>query len=613
MDRRIAVALVVLGALAACSRQETAPAPVDGAPPGAPAEAASASARDPATELMRLAEAFSAETLALNPILATFRGLEEHNDRLAIDIGPDHLATVREMTERYLAAVRELDPERLGEQDRLTWEVFTARLSVDLEDLEYPGELLPINHMFSVPSIMALFGSGQSAQPFRSEAHYEDFMHRMEDLSDWVDQAIANMREGIERGIVQPRIVTTKALAMLEGLIAERPEDTVFWGAIRVMPEDLGDEAAARVTAAYREKVSEVLIPAYRRLTGFMREEYLPASRDTVGWSELPGGEAWYAFAVQASTTTDLDPGAIHRLGLSEVARIRSEMDKVRRQVGFEGSLAEFFDHLKTDPRFQWGDREEILQAYRDLKDRIDSALPKLFSDFPLADYEVRAVEAFREDTDAAGSYQGPPEDNSRPGIFYVNTKIEKAQPTWATETLALHEAAPGHHFQIAIAQELTDLPKIRRFGGFTAYVEGWALYAEFLGPDLGMFQDPYQYFGRLNDEQLRAMRLVVDTGLHATGWSREEAIQYMKDNSALPDEDIVSEVDRYIAWPGQALAYKIGQLTISDLRWQAEQVLEEDFDIRAWHSMILRGGALPMSVLTARNTRWIQAQRTGR
>ena len=597
--------LAVLAVLVGCDRA--------GPPaPAVPAAAPGRSAEEAARALDALVEAYFEDQLALNPVAATFLGDDRYNDRLAIDIGPEHIAKVRETYERYLARVREIPAEGLDEQSLLTREVFTRGLEVSLEGMQFPAELLPVNQLYSVASVMAMLGSGASAQPFADEADYAAFMSRMDDFATWVDQAIVNMRQGIEQGVVQPRPVTEQVLVQLSALRADRPEDTVFWGAIGAMPADLPEATAARVTAAYRDKLEQVLLPAYARLEAFVRDEYLPASRETVGWSDLPGGEAWYAWAVKAQTTTDMDPEAIHRLGLSEVARIRSEMDRVRREVGFEGDLAAFFAHLKTDPQFKFQSREAVLQAFRDLKARIDAALPRLFSDFPKADYEVRAVESFREDADAAGSYQDPPADNSRPGIFYVNTKLEKAQPTFATETLALHEAAPGHHFQIAIAQEMDELPRIRRFGGFTAYVEGWALYAESLGPELGMFQDPYQYFGRLNDEQLRAMRLVVDTGLHAMGWSRDDAIAYMQENSALPDGDIVSEVDRYIAWPGQALAYKLGEQTLLELRRRAQEALGDAFDIKAWHSMILRGGALPLGVLEARNARWIEAQRAG-
>jgi uncharacterized protein (DUF885 family) len=306
-----------------------------------------------------------------------------------------------------------------------------------------------------------------------------------------------------------------------------------------------------------------------------------------------------------------MTPEQIHQVGLDEVARILGEMDGVRRKVGFEGDLKAFFEHLKSHPQFYFTQSTDLLQGYRDLKVRIDAALPKLFSVLPKSDYQVRDVEAYRAQSAAGAFYQPASADGSRPGVFYVNTFNLKAQPKFGMETLSLHEASPGHHFQVSIAQELTGLPKFRRFGGgYTAYVEGWALYAEYLGKELGLFTDPYQWFGRLNDEQLRAMRLVVDTGLHSLGWSREQAIQYMLDNSTLAESDVVSEVERYIAWPGQALGYKIGDLRLQALRRNAENELGEKFDVRDFHREVLDDGALPLDVLEAKIARWTAARK---
>jgi uncharacterized protein (DUF885 family) len=314
---------------------------------------------------------------------------------------------------------------------------------------------------------------------------------------------------------------------------------------------------------------------------------------------------------VQEHTTTQMTADEIHQLGLGEVKRILGEMDQVRQQVGFKGDLPAFFTYLKTDPKFYYTNGADLLRDYGTLKTRIDAALPRLFSVFPKADYEVREVEPFRAESAAGASYQGPSADGSRPGIFYVNTYDLKAQPKYGMETLSLHEAAPGHHFQVSIQQELTGIPKFRRFGGdYTAYVEGWALYAESLGKELGMFTDPYQWFGRLNDEQLRAMRLVVDTGLHAKGWTREQAIRYMLDNSTLAESDVTSEVERYIAWPGQALGYKIGDLALQQLRRKAEAELGPKFDVRDFHREVLSDGAVPMDVLEAKVERWVDARR---
>jgi uncharacterized protein (DUF885 family) len=588
-------ALAVILSLSACGR-EPPPSGTAGEPEG--------------STVFQLAEAYFEDVLALNPLYATYLGDPRYNDQLAIDISPEHLARTRAMEERYLEQALAIDPAGLAEDDLLTWEVFTRGRREALERLQFPGELLPLNQFYGLPQVMAMFGSGQGAQPFDTTEDYRNFLARVERFSTWTDQAIENLRAGIDRGIVQPRVIVEKIVPQFDAVLAAPLEESVFWGPIENMSPEIDGLDREAITEEWRAAMRGTLLPAYARLRDFLRDEYLPAGRETVGWSALPGGAEWYAFEVRAQTTTDMTPEEIHRLGLSEVARIRSEMDRIRVEVGFEGDLAAFFEHLKTDPRYFFGSPEEVLVAYRELKIRIDAALPALFEDFPRADYELREVEAFRAASAAGASYQQPSADGARPGIFYVNTFNLQAQPRYGTETLSLHEASPGHHFQVAIAQELDHLPRLRRFGGETAYGEGWALYAESLGPDLGLFTDPYQYYGRLNDEQLRAMRLVVDTGLHAFGWTREQAIEYMLENSSLAETDVVAEVERYIVWPGQALAYKIGQIAISDLRREAEAALGEHFDLKAWHSMILRGGSLPMSVLSARNARWIEAQR---
>jgi uncharacterized protein (DUF885 family) len=411
--------------------------------------------------------------------------------------------------------------------------------------------------------------------------------------------------------VVQPRPVMEKVLPQLEAMIAATPAESLFFAPVKAFPEGIGAGDRERLMAAYTVAIRDEVTPAFVRLRDFIRDEYLPKTRDTVAWSALPDGAAWYAFYVQEHTTTTMTADEIHQLGLSEVQRILGEMDKVRQTVGFEGDLDAFFTFLETDPRFYFTAGADLVQGYRDLKLRIDAALPKLFSLFPKADYEVREVEAFRAQSAAGASYQQPSADGSRPGIFYVNTYNLKAQPKFGMETLSLHEASPGHHFQTTIQQELEDLPRFRRFGGdYTAYVEGWALYAEYLGKELGLFTDPYQWFGRLNDEQLRAMRLVVDTGLHAKGWTREQAIQYMLDNSTLAESDVVSEVERYIAWPGQALGYKVGDLALQALRRKAEATLGPKFDVRDFHREVLSDGAVPLDVLKAKIDRWIEARK---
>ncbi len=548
--------------------------------------------------------------LRLSPVMATYIGDHRYDDQLPNSIGPAHRAEARALNERYLAAVKAIDPAALSPADRISYDIFVRERERERAAERFPSHLLPINQAGSLVTFMPSLGSGKSAQPFDTVEDYERWLKRLDGMVVWMDQAIANMREGIAKGVVQPRPVMKKVLPQLEAMIVPQPEDSLFFAPVKSFPEAIGAADRERLTAAYVAAIRDKVTPAYARLRDFVRDEYLPKTRNTVAWSALPDGEAWYAFYAQEHTTTTMTADEIHQLGLSEVKRILGEMDQVRQTVGFEGGLEAFFTFLETDPQFYFTKGEDLIQGYRELKVRIDAALPKVFSVFPKADYEVREVEAFRAQSSAGAYYQQPSADGSRPGVFYVNTFNLKAQPKFGMETLSLHEASPGHHFQTTIQQELEELPRFRRFGGdYTAYTEGWALYAEYLGKELGMFTDPYQWFGRLNDEQLRAMRLVVDTGLHAKGWTREQAIQYMLDNSTMAESDVVSEVERYIAWPGQALGYKVGDIRIQALRKKAEAALGPKFDVRDFHREVLSDGAVPMDVLEAKIDRWIAAR----
>ena len=420
----------------------------------------------------------------------------------------------------------------------------------------------------------------------------------MRDYVAWSDQAIMNMREGLERKATNPRILMAKVLPQLSGVIVAEPRKSLFYQASTQFPDTVSATDRARLEDAYGRAIKAEINPAYQRLHDFIRDEYLPHARTSVAWSDMPDGAKWYAFLARHRPRPTC-AREIHQLGLREVARIRGEMEQVRNQVGFKGDLAAFFKYLQDDPRFYYSDEAGLIQGYQELKKNIDARLPRMFVDFPKADYEVRAVEPFRAAASAGGFYQPPSADGSRPGIFYVNTYNLKAQPKFGMETLSLHEAAPGHHFQVAIQQELEGIPRFRRFGGnYVAYQEGWALYAESIGKELGLFTDPYQWYGRLSDEMLRAMRLVVDTGLHTKNWSREQAMRYMLDNSSMAPSDVEAEVERYIAIPGQALGYKIGQFRIRELRTKAEAALGPRFDVKEFHSQVLRDGALPMDVL---------------
>jgi uncharacterized protein (DUF885 family) len=594
---RVVSLAAVAVALAACAAVPTvAPA----APASATADAA----------LNTVVEEYFEAVLQLLPTLATYIGDERYNDRLEQTTTPEFLAQYRALETDYLARVRALDADALSAAARVSRDIFVSERELALEQLRFPEHLMPITQLDSMATTLAVFGSGSGPQPFRSVRDYENFLRRAEQFPLWADNAMRAMRAGMAAGVTVPRPAIVKVLPQLREVTAQGVEDSVFWQPIKGMPEEIAATDRTRLTAAYRDLITNKLLPTYRGLAEFIEKEYVPRARTTVGWSALPDGQAWYRLRIRASTTTNLTADAIHELGLAEVARIRSEMTRVKEQVGFAGDLDAFFKHLETDPKFYFSSEAELLAAYRAAKTRIDALLPKLFKDFPKADYEVRAVEPFRAASSAGAFYQGPSEDGKRPGIFYVNSYNLKAQPNFGVETLSLHEAAPGHHFQIAIQQELTGLPRFRRFNNYVAYAEGWGLYAESIGKELGVFTDPYQWYGRLADEMLRAMRLVVDTGLHSKGWTREQAIQYMLDNSSMAESDVVAEVERYIVWPGQALGYKVGQLRITALRAKAERELGSRFDVREFHSQVLRDGAVPMDVLEAKIERWIAAQR---
>jgi uncharacterized protein (DUF885 family) len=579
----------------------------DSAPP-ATNEAAAAESR----KLHELVEGYFEEVLKLNPLLATSIGDPRYNDRFEVSISPEWRARAERNERDHLERVKAIDARLLAGQDALSYEIFKTARERELEGFRFPGHLIPLNQFYSVPNTFAQLGSGNGLHPFKTVKDYEDFLQRVNGLVAWIDQAIVNMREGIAKGYVLPRVLVERTLPQLEAQLVENPEDSLYWGPVRNLPASFTEAERDRLTSAYRVAIATQVVPAYGRLHAFLRDEYLPKARTSVGLDALPDGKAWYEYNVRSVSTTSYTPAQIHEIGLREVERIQGEMRKVMQQVGFEGSLDEFFRFLNTDPLFVHPSREALIAGYVDIKNRVDPQLPRLFEILPNADYEVRAVEPFREKSAAGGQYQPASEDGSRPGIFYANAYDLKARPKWAMEALSLHEGNPGHHFQISIQREQKDLPRFRRFGGYTAYSEGWGLYAESLGPELGVYKDPYQYFGRLEGELFRAIRLVVDTGLHAKGWTREQVLEYIDANSAASDARRIAETERYIAIPGQAVAYKIGQLKISELRARAEQELGDRFDLRRFHTAVLGDGALPLDVLEAKIDRWIAAQKGG-
>ncbi|WP_417472729.1 DUF885 domain-containing protein [Luteimonas mephitis] len=591
----LAIAATIAGALAlpsAAFAQEAA--------------AAAAPASDKAAKLNALYDEYWEALLKLNPLQATFQGDSRYNDQLPDFYSADFRAKSHDFTENWLKRIEAVGSDGLSGQDLLSYEIFVRDAADSLESEKYPDWMMPVNQMGSIASYAIMLGSGTGAQPFKTVKDYDNWLARGSRLPVLFDSAIGNMRQGMAAGVVQPRALMEKVVPQLDALIKDKPEDTLLWGPITSMPADFSDADRKRLTAQYREMIGERIIPAFRKLRAFIADDYLPATRDSVGLDKLPDGAAWYAFNAHQSTTTDMTPAQIHQLGLDEVARIHGEIRKVMVEAGFKGSLQEFFEFMKTDPQFSFKSEDALLAYYRSLEDRINQRVPEQFSLLPKAPFEIRPVEPFRAKSAAGGSYMSPSEDGTRPGVFYVNTYDLPTRKTWDAEDLFLHEAIPGHHFQLALQQELTGLPKFRRFGGQTAFIEGWGLYAESLGKSLGVYETPYDYFGYLQNELWRAIRLVTDTGLHSKGWTREQVIRYMLDNSAESETQATAEAERYIAWPGQALAYKIGELKIQSLRRKAEQALGPKFDVREFHAEVLKDGAVPLEILEAKIDRWI-------
>jgi len=547
--------------------------------------------------------------LALHPLQATFAGEHRYDDRLANDLSPEHRAQVETLERDCLRAALRLDPACLSAEDWLSWEMFVRERRTAIAATEFPSEWLPINQLLSLPLLLPLLASGTSAQPFECGDDYQRFLGRLDGFVAWCEQAIINMRIGLARGVTQPRSLMLQVQLQLAEVLHADWRRSPFCLPLASFPPDCTLKQRHALEKAFRKSLRSKVLPAYRHLHDFIRDEYLPHTRASVAWSDLPDGAAWYAFLVRQYTDSELSSEAICELGLSEVARLRQQMEQLEERLGFQGDLPQLFRWLQHDPRFYHDDPAALLAGYRELQVQIARRLPDLFAECPQAEYEIRPVEAFRAHASAGAFYQAAAPDGRRPGIFYVNTSNLKTQPKFGMETLFLHEAAPGHHFQIALQQESRHLPRFRRFSSrYVAFTEGWALYAESIGPELGMCQDPFQHYGRLNDEMLRAMRLVVDTGLHARGWTREQASRYMLANSSMTPAEAQAEVERYIADPAQALSYKMGQLRIRALRNSAEAAFGRNFDVKEFHRRVLRNGAMPLDLLEATLQHWVHS-----
>ncbi|SMF61535.1 DUF885 domain-containing protein [Allosphingosinicella indica] len=587
--------------------------------PAQQAAAPGATAAQPSAEDKKLTDLFKRsdeDSLKRNPISALFRGDMRYADRFGDYISDVYVAAEVAASRRDLAELKAIDRAKLSPVNQIAYDVFQIDTERGLRGST--GELLklqqvrPLNHFYGFHMGYANLSSGEGAAPFKTVADYDNNLKRHAGFVKWVDGAIGRFREGMATGVFETKLTISNVIDQLDLQLAKPVEESTYYAPVKEFPKEIPAADQTRLTKAYRDATANQLYPALTRLRDFLKNDYLPKARDQVGLSSMKGGDVMYAYLIESNTTLPLKAEEVHQLGLKEVARIRGEMDAIRQQVGFKGDLQAFFEHLRTAPEFRPKSKEALRDGYYEIGKRVDLKVREQFSTIPRTRMEIRPVEPYREKTEAGGSYQDGTPDGSRPGVFYYNTYDLPSRNTYGMETLYLHEGIPGHHFQISLANENESLPAFMRYGGNTAFVEGWALYAETLGPELGMFTDPYQRFGHLDDEMLRAMRLVVDTGIHAKGWTRDQAINYMLSNSGMGKTDATAEVERYIAIPGQALAYKIGALTIQRLKAKAEAELGDRFDPREFHAEVLMTGALPMTVLEKKIDDWIAAKKRG-
>ena len=537
------------------------------------------------------------------PTQATFIGDRRFDDKMP-DFSEESIERRRKHARDLVPRLKAINRAKLSPASQVNYDLYLLEAEQDVEGQQFRSDYVVLTQRGGPHTTMAQLAQ---AIPKATVKDYENFIKRMEETPRLVDQSIARLRKGMESGITPPRITLRDVKELIGNQIKDDPtQSPVYQQLFTNIPQSISAAEQERLKARVSEVLTAKVIPSFRKLQQFFVDEYLPKTRETIGISAVPNGQAWYAYLVRNYTTTDLTPDQIHNLGLSEVKRIRAEMEKVKESTGFTGTLAEFFTFLRTDPKFYFTDKESLLREYRDIAKRVDPELTKLFGTLPRTPYGVIPVPAYSEKTQTTAYYNPGSVEAGRPGYFYANTYNLPARPKWEMEALTLHEAVPGHHLQISIQQELGDLPKFRRFGGYTAFIEGWGLYAESLGPEMGFYKDPYSKFGQLTYEMWRAVRLVVDTGLHSKNWTRQQAIDFFKENAGKTEHDIVVEIDRYINNPGQALAYKLGELKFKELRAYATREMGDKFDVRKFHDLVLGAGALPLSVLEARVKDWV-------
>ena len=575
----------------------------------APAAAAQAAASPASKKLNALADDYYDAQAKFDPVQASENGDNRFSDQIGMAIAPAVRVRQFALYRGYLKRLHTIDPAGLVQRDRTSYDILDYELAMALRFEAFPEHLLPINQMDSLPVTLANYASGQGAQPLSTVREYKAYLNRLAQLGPWIDQAIANMREGMRTGVVQPKAIVVSTLPQFQKLAVASAEASAYYAPITNMPTTFSAADQRALTQAYRDTIGAKLNPALARLAHFLEADYLPAARTTSGWGALPQGKQWYLARVASQTTTSLTPEQIHATGLAEVARIQGEYAKTGPKMGYTGPAAGLPTWVLSQPKYKpFKTEQEVIAVYRDLDAQLKKKLPALFSLRPTTPLDLRLEPELSRET-ASDHYAPPAVDGSRPGVFWSVVNDPTQYGSTGMVTLFLHEGQPGHHFHIALMQEL-HLPNFRQFGGNNAFTEGWALYAETLGREMGFYDNPENYFGHLNDEMLRAVRLVVDTGMHAQGWTREQSIQYMRETLGYPESVARSETERYMVWPGQALGYKIGALKILELRKRAETALGPRFSLPAFHAVVLGEGTLPLALLEKKVDRWIEASK---
>ena len=563
--------------------------------------------------LQKLADYYYDQQALFEPISSTYNGDNRYDDRLPQTLNPAIKAKYTFVLQHIAKLLNQIHRDQLNANDQVTYDCLKYEVDAALNMAKFDDILMPINQMDSIPVALAQFASGQSAQALTTVANYEAYLNRLKQLPAWLKQATINMRLGIRRGIVLPKALVVSTLPQYKQLLASKAEDQAYFLPIKNFPKDFSERDKARLTKAYRDVINLMTLPALRQFDQFLNQEYLPASRTTTGWSALPNGTQWYQAWVADQTTTHLTPEQIHAIGLKEVARIQSEYITLGPRLGYNGEAKGLPAWMEQQTQYRpFKTEKEVLDGYRAIDAQVRQKLPELFGRIPKAPLDIRPEPEISRQT-ASDHYSAPAIDGSRPGVFWAVINNPADYATTGMTTLFLHEGQPGHHFHLATLQEL-DVPKFRKVGGNNAYTEGWALYAETLGTDMGLYQNnPSAYYGHLSDEMLRATRLVVDTGMHAKGWTREQGIQYLQETLGYSEASSRQCIERYMAWPGQALGYKIGALKILELRHKAEAALGSKFDLRHFHDAILSDGTLPLSLLEAKMLKWIAQQQAAK